>query len=78
MWWNHQNLDKPRKDKSGKRWNFRVWHEVLNGRHVECVFFWDDEKESCGAVRLARNHECSNGRTRRSECQTQLQQERYL
>lgn len=48
MWWDHQNLDKPRRDKNGKRWNFRVWHEVESLRHVARVFFWDDGKEFCG------------------------------
>jgi hypothetical protein len=50
MWWDHQNLNKPRTDKTGKRWNFRVWHEVVQGRHVERVFFWDDTREFCGVV----------------------------
>lgn len=51
VWWDLQNLDKPHRDKSGKRWNFRVWHDVVNGRHVARVFFWDDERKTCG-VRL--------------------------
>jgi hypothetical protein len=50
MWWDHQNLNKPRRDKQGTRWNFRVWHDVVNNRHVERIFFWDDAKESCGVV----------------------------
>ena len=50
MWWDHQNLNKPRKDTSGKRWNFRVWHDVLQKCHVERVFFWDDKREFCGVV----------------------------
>jgi hypothetical protein len=51
VWWNQQNLNKPRKDKTGKRWNFRVWHDVCpQVGHVERVFFWDDKREFCGVV----------------------------
>jgi hypothetical protein len=53
MWWDGQNLDKPRMDVTGKRWNFRVWHGVIEGRHIERVFFWDDSRESCGVVLLS-------------------------
>ena len=55
MWWDDQNLDKPRRDQSGKRWNVRVWHDVVridgNLVHVARVFFWDDKRETTG-VRL--------------------------
>jgi hypothetical protein len=58
MWWNGQNLDRPRKDKSGKRWNFRVWHEVWTEDNVvvlaERIFFWDDKREFCGVVLLPK------------------------
>ena len=50
MWWNGQNLDVPRLDKNGKRWNFRVWHDVIHGIHKERVFFWDDAREVTGVV----------------------------
>jgi hypothetical protein len=50
VWWDYQNLNKPRKDKTGKRWNFRVWTHVSPVRHVERVFFWDDKREFCGVV----------------------------
>ena len=54
-WWGSQNLDKPRRDKTGKRWNFRIWHDVLEidnrAVHVARVFFWDDKYELTG-VRL--------------------------
>jgi hypothetical protein len=53
MWWDHQNLDKPRRDKTGKRWNFRVWHEVNASGHHERVFFWDDKQEYCGIVLIS-------------------------
>ena len=55
MWWDDQNLDKPRRDKSGKRWNFRVWHEIWTEDKVldaQRVFFWDDGKDCCGVVLL--------------------------
>lgn len=55
MWWDHQNLDKPRTDKSGARWNFRVWHDVFTaGRVVSVarVFFWDDRRDVTGVVLL--------------------------
>ena len=53
MWWDYQNLNKPRRDKSGKRLNFRVWHEVVELHHRVRVFFWDDQKGCCG-VRIFR------------------------
>ena len=55
MWWDAQNLNSPRRDRSGKQWNIRVWHDVVNTnggpRHVARVFFWDDTREGTG-VRL--------------------------
>jgi hypothetical protein len=52
MWWDRQNLHKPRRDTRGKRWHFRVWHDVVPNGHAERVFFWDDSKEECGVVLL--------------------------
>ena len=55
MWWDYQNLNKPREHKSGRLWNFRVWHEVWTEKKVlsaQRIFFWDDEKEFCGVVLL--------------------------
>jgi hypothetical protein len=52
MWWDDQNLGKPRVDRGGKKWNFRVWHEVVDRKHVARVFFWDDAKESTGVMVL--------------------------
>ena len=53
MWWDHQNLDRPRLDKSAKRWNFRVWHDIGEpGRYAQRVFFWDDDRAFCGVVLL--------------------------
>lgn len=55
MWWDDQNLNQSRKDKSGKRWNFRVWHEVWTDTKIlsaQRIFFWDDDKAWCGVVLL--------------------------
>jgi hypothetical protein len=52
MWWNHQNLNSPRRDKAGTRWHFRVWHDIVDGHHRERVFFWDDDKKQTGVVLL--------------------------
>ena len=46
---------KARRDKSGKRWNFCFWHEVLHEERVvdaQRLFFWDDGKTDCGVVLL--------------------------
>jgi hypothetical protein len=43
----------PRRDSTGKRWNFRIWYDVWtegNVQMAERVFFWDDSKEHCGVV----------------------------
>src|SRR5665213_3120158 len=53
MWRDGQNLDIPRKDKSGTKWNFRVWHDVFTlGRVISVarVFFWDEKREETGVV----------------------------
>lgn len=52
MWWDDQNLGMPHLDATGKRWNFRVWHEVVNLKHVARVFLWDDGKASTGVLVL--------------------------
>ena len=52
MWWDDQNLELPHVDGTGKKWNFRVWHEVVDLKHVAHVFFWDDAKESTGVMLL--------------------------
>jgi hypothetical protein len=49
MWKDEQ----PRKDSNGKRWNFRIWHDVWSENKVlmaQRVFFWDDSKSHCGVV----------------------------
>lgn len=40
MWWDSQNLNATRIDKHGAKWHFRVWHEIIESRHVARVFFW--------------------------------------
>ena len=71
MWWDRQNLNKARTDKTGTNWNFRVWHEALSFegprdlppqyytlkgmQHVARVFFWDDKRRSTGVVLLGPN-----------------------
>lgn len=53
MWWDYQNLNTPRVDKSGKKWNFRVWHDVFTIRRtvsVARIFFWDEKRDSTGVV----------------------------
>jgi len=52
MWWDGQNLDKPRRDSTGKLWHFRVWSCVGAGQMGQRVFFWDHEKRECGVVLL--------------------------
>ena len=50
-----QNLDAPRRDKSGRRWNFRVWNEVFTvgkSLSVARVFIWDEDRKSTGVVLL--------------------------
>jgi hypothetical protein len=50
MWWDHQNFGRVRKDKKGTKWNFRVWHDMVNGKRVARVFFWNDKRDSSGIV----------------------------
>ena len=52
MWWDDQNLGLPHVDATGKKWNFRVWHAVVELKHVARIFFWDDAKESTGVMIL--------------------------
>jgi hypothetical protein len=54
--------EKPRQDKSGKRWNFCYWQSpfAFSGEEKkhksQRLFFWDDEKELCGAVLFPSGH----------------------
>ena len=53
MWWDHQNLNASRTEKTGKRWHFRVWSGFKGGRLVERIFFWDDARECTGVVMIS-------------------------
>ncbi len=55
MWWDSQNLNATRIDKHGAKWHFRVWHEIIESRHVARVFFWDDARHFTGVVLLSGN-----------------------
>jgi hypothetical protein len=47
--------EKPRRDNSGNRWNFRDWYAgALSDPKSQAarLFFWDDQKTSCGVVLL--------------------------
>lgn len=55
MWWDRQNLGESRTEKSGKKWSFRVWHDVFTlGLCVSVarVFFWDERRQLTGVVLL--------------------------
>jgi hypothetical protein len=52
MWWNSQNLNSPRTDRSGRIWHFRVWRDHVSGVLVQRIFFWDDERTTTGLVEL--------------------------
>jgi hypothetical protein len=46
-------LEKPRRDKTGKRWNFYYWYSgALSDPSTKAqrLFFWDDAKTDCGVV----------------------------
>jgi hypothetical protein len=46
-------LEKPRRDKSGKRWNFYYWYSGYSNdpsRKAQRLFFWDDAKTDRGVV----------------------------
>lgn len=53
MWWHGQNLEKPVKTRNGGVWHFRVWHGSEDGSYRQRVFFWDDEKKTCGCAEFA-------------------------
>jgi hypothetical protein len=47
------SLERPRQDRSGKRWNFSYWYSGWSGdetRKAQRLFFWDDLKSECGVV----------------------------
>jgi hypothetical protein len=55
MWLSGQNLDKPRRDKQGTRWHFRVWSTVGDAGHSTRVYFWNDARDFCGVKIFLRD-----------------------
>jgi len=55
MWWDAQNLNKARVDRSGKQWHFSVWHDVVDLEHVARVFFWNDARDVTGVFIFPRS-----------------------
>jgi hypothetical protein len=53
MWWKSQNLDRPVKSADGRVWHFRVWHDIVGGKHAERIYFWDDSQEFMGCAEFA-------------------------
>jgi hypothetical protein len=53
MWWNGQNLGKPLTAKDGVAWHFRVWTDHIEGKHVQRIYFWNDEQREMGCLELA-------------------------
>lgn len=53
MWWNYQNLDTPRTDRTGRAWHFRVWHGDAEGVWTQRIFFWNESRSETGVVELA-------------------------
>jgi hypothetical protein len=55
MW--NVSIEKPRKDKHGKTWNFSYWYSgalALQDRKYQRLFFWDDDHRECGVIVFAR------------------------
>jgi len=52
MWWNGQNLDLTRTDRTGQRWHFRVWHDQVDGTYIQRVFFWNEGRSETGVLEL--------------------------
>jgi hypothetical protein len=53
MWLKGQNFEKPRKDKRGRIWHFRIWHDWIDGTRIQRIFFWDTAKAETGMVEFA-------------------------
>lgn len=53
MWWRGQNLEGPRRDAEGRLWHFRVWHDFVEGRYLQRIFFWDDPRQDTGMAEFA-------------------------
>jgi hypothetical protein len=52
MWWTQSNLDKPRRDKRGRLWHFRVWYDFRDGLSTQRIYFWDNDHKEMGVVEL--------------------------
>jgi len=51
-------VEKPRKDKLGKRWLFACWHEdqkVATAEHPQQLLFWNEERTESGVVLFPRD-----------------------
>ena len=55
MWWNNQNLESPRTDRTGRVWHVRVWHGHVSDVYVQRIFFWDDVEAESGVIELEGN-----------------------
>ncbi len=53
MWLNGQNFDKPIKDRRGRIWHIRVWHDFLEGVHFQRIFFWSEDRKDTGVLEFA-------------------------
>ncbi|MBB6612259.1 hypothetical protein H7F15_14510 [Pontibacter sp. Tf4] len=50
MWWQDAGFEKVLTDKSGERWNFKVWHGYHEGQYLQRIFFWTDSKSQTGLI----------------------------
>jgi hypothetical protein len=56
MW--NVSIEKPRKDRHGKTWNFSYWYSVALAAadlQFQRLFFWDDDHKECGVIVFARD-----------------------
>lgn len=52
MWWRGQNIDNPIIDKNGNYWEFKVWHDFVEGIYLQKIYFWDKNKDTTGVIEL--------------------------
>ena len=48
MW----SFDRTVHDKVGRSWHFRLWHDFLEGKEVQHIFFWNEERSETGVLEL--------------------------
>jgi hypothetical protein len=53
MWWTSQNLARPISDSTGRIWHFRVWHDFVDGIHIQRLYFWDESFQEAGCAEFA-------------------------